>query len=756
MLALNGGATLLPDAARAGRAGDPAEPSEHSSIVTVNLEERLRQAETTHRPREFWNRFDAHETIARMPTDAGPRLRALLAETAANELSSFWGAVKSQPAIARWIGVEALRDAARRAGNGADVLRALSEMSGKDTDAASVLVDAWDSETIDHILQTSDRWNISLFWDVIKIPGFSSKVTRAQVGLALERTQRNFGTDMRILAGLREDKYSTWSRHVSQDDLLRYLDRGLLEIHVQEEFVHCLYDTSLEQLWQNAQREYLAGLYAPVVKARSIEKGYEDGGAKLPQGAGDALRGMITWRKRIFDDPKKVLGNDVYLQLVRVINHAHVFSSVDRANLVAGMSAGQLYTLTTLGESELYVLGTSAFRDQIAPALLRAVRDQWHGDFKAFLQEEDPYAENLAQFLRVAATFAKSDEFFGKDSSDLPYLLRPVLERIDASEGGLHVATVLLDLLMPGSGSSRGVLPNPFTRTVEDLLADEYMKSEGEQRLVLGTIGALYAQFAPHDERFAQMKDAYGSDVKIESLSLEELFTRDEKGRLVHTARMYFFPGADGEASYTNFKQQFKSWDCAERGGYTECVRHVGNRTVRILMNDPRADLKTANAVLDSMLEGKRVQTLIMRGHSSSVEQFIEAVRGKDYKPVVVHMGACGAFSHLSRIYHVFKKFVHVISTKGTGTMAVNDPMLSDFFVDILSLPLTKESPFRWDQFAKNMNARFRKSDQNVRSNFEAYQLPHRNYAAMLLHRVSLAMQSSSEDSRAGQEPANR
>ena len=355
----------------------------------------------------------------------------------------------------------------------------------------------------------------------------------------------------------------------------------------------------------------------------------------------------------------------------------------------------------------------------------------------------------------MAATFAKSDDFFGKDSSDLPYLLRPVLERIDVSEGGLHVATVLLDLLMPGSGSSGGVLSNPFTTTVEDLLAEEFGKADGERRLVLGTIGALYAQYAPHDSRFAAMKEAYGGDVKIESLSLDQLFTRDEDGRLVHRARMYFFPGADGEASYANFVQQFKGWDCSEQNGYRECTRSIGDRRVSILANNPSHDLKSANARIDSKLDDKQVHTLIMRGHSSSVEQFIDMIRDKDYKPAVVHMGTCGAFSHLSNIYHAIKKLVHIISTRGTGSMTVNDPLLAYFFEDILSLPLTKEAPFRWDQFAKKMKAHFSGSGEKVRAYFDAYQLPHHNYAAILLHHVTLATQAAGAGAPSN-DPTNR
>lgn len=758
-LSLGAGAAVLPDLAAAAKGSEPVPPGEeHQLNVGADFDTYLKGVSIDKQPWLVWRFFTySDRATRRLPSAPEGKLRSILASTPAEHIDDFWQAVMAEPRLVGWIGQEGIRDAARRTEDTELIWRALQDEglppinqgdARKPTNRSDMLASALGHQILGSLIERTKPNYTEAFWLAVRTGGIGKYLSSEYARTALERTPRGHHNDVTVLAALEKDKRKTWSKDLSAEDITRYLDKAHLSLGAQEMFLRCLAAGSIKPDSSTSVHRF-AGRYAPVAKAASIEKSYEENQAKLPDGSQEARLGMIEWRKKYFEgDQKKPRTDNLYLDLVRTVNHAHVFSKDERREILAGTRAKDLYLAVTKGEAELYVLGTSAFRDQIAPALLEAVKDQWNGDFKAFLATADPASESLAQFLRVAATFAKGDDFFGKDAANLSFFLRPVLQRIDTTQSGIHVATVLLDLLMPGT-----VARDPaFTRVLENILSEEFAKAEAGQRLVLGTIGALYAQYAPGDSRFAPMRAEFGEGATLESLSLEQLFARDERGNLVHTARMYFFPGADGEASYAHFLGQFKSWECRQDGGVTECMRTVGQKTVRILMNDPRSpDLKGSNARIDSMLSGKQVQMLIMRGHSGSVETFIEAVRRQEYRPAVVHMGACGAFSHLASIFEALHHPAHVIATRGTGSMTVNDPVLSSFFESILTPSFSQNAPFRWDGFVQNLLPGFSSAEAKVREYFDAYQWPHKNYSAILLYRVSQAMKAAGES--ADQEP---
>jgi hypothetical protein len=154
-------------------------------------------------------------------------------------------------------------------------------------------------------------------------------------------------------------------------------------------------------------------------------------------------------------------------------------------------------------------------------------------------------------------------------------------------------------------------------------------------------------------------------------------------------------------------------WETRDRGSYvviTSDTNREGKKIV-IYANKPTHD---PQEIRQELHEKERFPSVIVhRGHSYHLYKTQKWI-GPD--TALIGLGSCGGYRNISDILNTASK-THVIATKGTGTMSVNDPLFKMLNEEILS-----KNKVEWKEFWGKAGKRLGKH-----KDFPNYISPHKN-----------------------------
>ncbi|MBN8729666.1 MAG: hypothetical protein J0L64_03935 [Acidobacteria bacterium] len=207
------------------------------------------------------------------------------------------------------------------------------------------------------------------------------------------------------------------------------------------------------------------------------------------------------------------------------------------------------------------------------------------------------------------------------------------------------------------------------------------------------------------------------------------------------TQRMMFFDDDDGVASFAAFEALYKKdprWQWDERAaadGRASYIRvsrtGASGVTVEVFANRPRpangaismaweGAEREANDTLATLLTQRGAATLfVQRGHAYHVPKAIAAVAPEAR---FVFLGGCRGTEHFLPLVERAPA-AHVIATRSTGTLTINDPLLK-----AINDELADRGVIDWPAFWSAQSARFGRS-----ALFGRYIPPHRNGAVLFL-----------------------
>lgn len=230
------------------------------------------------------------------------------------------------------------------------------------------------------------------------------------------------------------------------------------------------------------------------------------------------------------------------------------------------------------------------------------------------------------------------------------------------------------------------------------------------------------------------MKDKYKLDnIDLSNIESKKLF--NENG--VNIQEYFFYNDKDGKASFQSFLNQYENkteWTVDKQQDFVKITSLVTNgKKIEIYANYPESDETGSVKVKDFLKKvGEEPSIIVHRGHS--YHAFATINNGIQPTAKIVMLGSCGGYNNMSKVLDK-SPGAHIISTKGEGTMMVNDPM----FKELNRLILTGKD-INWSDFWATIEKKVGNDDR-----FNDYVAPNKNASLIFLNAYNKVIQGQTE-----------
>jgi hypothetical protein len=440
--------------------------------------------------------------------------------------------------------------------------------------------------------------------------------------------------------------------------------------------------------------------HKPAAVARRIE--FERGRGRPARWENTAFKEILKWKNaRFSSDATKAPGSLAELESVGetyiiIFNNLHDMNSKYRNSMLRGLSAADAFNVVISGEFELYRMGTSSYREYLHHVIMDGIREK--GSFEEFVQQTIP--DNFGQGARNASrqrsmVYLRVVSMFGL----LEDVLETVRDRdtfIDRSLASLGDPTtferngsVIVDLLTARAPSK--AIAEFKALLINKLYGRYRLEQEPILRNVFGSMLSVY-QTVTGDRREAAIDQAFPLDRQMFHIPFDRLFSKSSEQRLVHRMFMRMDEDTDAISTYSGFHSMMRS-----RRASIESRRHhvvyrfkSGKRLVEIYVNRPTSLGKQRGiAEIAKALRGKRVQTVIGRGHTYIINPLMKDARlvlGDQVNDVAaVMVGSCGGEASMRDLIQTFG-YTSVVTTRSTGRQLINNAIIGRYVNSLLSL----------------------------------------------------------------------
>ena len=412
---------------------------------------------------------------------------------------------------------------------------------------------------------------------------------------------------------------------------------------------------------------------------------------------------------------------DQALTLIEPINTQFDRPAAVRFRAVVSFTAKELYTLLVYTETEIF---TSSYRGLFERLLARLHQEKLTGDQ---LLAQVGYHRFLV-FIRLAASFNRLDQFLAAIPSDaargalltrcLQDMERPTPEVMAQA---LTATEVLATRLDPQS-----------LRLMRDVIGREYHRAEQtHNRHAMAVYGLLAAQIhqqatpALRTPALAAVAARYQAALPdLARLPAAKLFP-DGK----HMQRHFFYNDDDGRQSFASFLAHYhhdQAWRIKADDLYVQITTQRTGKRMEIYANRPTEEATGLVDPLQHVFQKRQPEVIVHRGHSTHVDGTIAQLPAT---AVLIFLGNCGSYTQLGAALNKAPQ-AHIITTKGIGTAAINDPLLK-----ALNLYLLRGKDVVWAEFWAGVTPKLAKNPR-----FEDYLPPDKNLSVRFLQAYHAVM----------------
>ena len=438
----------------------------------------------------------------------------------------------------------------------------------------------------------------------------------------------------------------------------------------------------------------------PAAVARRIER--DRGRGRPVRWEEQAFQRLLWWKDTRFlagvaKAPRSLAELDAAGEtFVSIFNCLHDFDEKYRKAMLRGLSPVEVFHAVVGGETELYRMGTSSYRDFLHAIVMRGIKEA--GSLEAFL--ERTIATTLGEagvrgaarrgmiLLRVVSSFGLLEELLAT-VRDRDRFIGEAIASLGEPEAFEGNGSVVMDMLTARSGSPAAL---EFRKALLERLYATYLQEPSPKlRSVYGSMLSVY-QTVTGDRRDASIDRDYPLDRTITRVPFGRLFSDDGRGGTVHRMFMRMDQDVDAVTTYAGFRALMRS-----RGASIREEQHFDlfrfwsrGRTIEIYANKPTAlGLKRGIDDIAAALRGKRVETVIGRGHSSIVKPLQESSRrilGDQIKDVAaVLVGTCGGDASVRDLIGTFG-YVSFFTTRSTGRQHINNALIETYVTALMAM----------------------------------------------------------------------
>lgn len=387
-------------------------------------------------------------------------------------------------------------------------------------------------------------------------------------------------------------------------------------------------------------------------------------------------------------------------------------SSAVRFRALQPLNAQELYYMMVLGENDIY---TSSYKYSF-DRMIQKMGPVPHGDSLLISLNFD----HFKKFIKMAAGYNKLDEFLKTMPENSEKLMQAFVAKLETKKT-LEDAVDVAD--------SYGSITNPELQKsmLQNVEWNEQrcIKEDNDRgKKIYGLLKTIFLSADPKN----------GVDLSKE-IGIPPIYTvdynylADDSGRIIE--QVFFYGDSDGKSSFASYLTSFprSAWSITEKKEWIE-IRSTKGKPILIFANLP-LDNQTdkdaqAQADLVTYMQSKGLTPTIVihRGHSYHLPYTIEQL---PQSAKIIMLGSCGGYQNLKTILK-YAPEAHIISTKETGAMNVNKPI-----IDALDNTLREGKNIDWRQMWAGLQAEFNHGPQRLRETFEDYIPPQKNLGALFI-----------------------
>ena len=399
---------------------------------------------------------------------------------------------------------------------------------------------------------------------------------------------------------------------------------------------------------------------------------------------------------------------------VRIMDELHDKPEAVRFKCIEALSPEAIYYIIVYGQEEIY---TSSFT----------------GAFKRMMEKMKPLAgdefleklhyDKFRTFIRMSAGFSRLDQFLATFAEDKKQnLMKDFVANLgkgkdDELEDAVDVADAF--------GSIEDSILIEFLRAeVKENYEKSYQQRSKKGMKVYALLSTLFesAKDSLTEEEAAERSE----QLRLPSINLVPYAKLlDDDSAVVE--QFFFYGDEDGKMSYTSFLSNFKGpkWKMTS-SKYWVNITATSGKKINVFANLPLAEPEDEEAqkALNKYLDDNNIHpsVLIHRGHSYHLPTTLERLSSRTK---VVVLGSCGGYHNLSTILNNSPE-AQIISTKQTGAMAVNEPILR-----ALNDNLNEGVDVNWVNMWKRLSGEFK--GKTAEPLFKDYVPPHKNLGAIFI-----------------------
>lgn len=419
------------------------------------------------------------------------------------------------------------------------------------------------------------------------------------------------------------------------------------------------------------------------------------------------------------------LGGDTYtdelqyrgLRYVREMNDLHEEKGSVRFRCINGMPPEVLYFILVYGQDEIY---TSSFLGTFERMLERMA--PMRGDQLL----EKVHRDKFRTFIRMCAGYNTLDEFLATmDTTRKMNLMKDFVAGLEkGKEDDLEGAVDVADAF----GSIRDTaLADFLLREVMNNYEQSYKSRSKKGVIIYGLLTTLFkgTRQANDSKSVADQSER----LKLPPINLVpyEKLTND-KGIVYE--QFFFYGDEDGRASFNSFLTNYRDntkWQIV-KGPYWTKITSVSGKPTVVYANMPLEEPEDEAAIdtLCKFLVAEKIEptVLVHRGHSYHLPLTLERLSKKNK---IVILGSCGGYHNLSTVLTKAPD-ANIISSKQTGAMSVNEPILKS-----INDQISAGKDINWITTWEQLDGYFSQRRGPQKEMFDDYVPPHRNLGAIFI-----------------------